>query len=212
MKKNNVRPWLTASGVEIPTIELKEVCKSWDANLWEKYLNWYQSGQSEVLIALFAYQKICEESVETVFESFAKTETPAKRKLIERMLSQLPSRQAEILRATYLEGLTQVAIAAEFRLSQPRVCQLKSDGLRSLKKGLAGDKFIARQFMRGASDRRPHKESALWDECLNLRLREIRKYDPNNFEIEIRNFKNHSLKEAIQSLPVTGQKIIYMRF
>lgn len=212
MKKNIERSWLTGSGVEISTIELREICTSWDAHSWESYLRWYQSGRREALVALSTYQEICEENFESIFESLAKSETPAKRNLIKRMLSQLPEREAEILRATYLEGRTQVEIAAEFRLSQPRVCQLKNNGLRSLKRGLAGDKFIARRFMRGANDYRPVTETSIWDETNAVPPKEARKYDPDNFEIEIQNFKNHGVREAVLSLPMIAQKIVYLRF
>lgn len=212
MKTNYERPWLTGSGAEIATIDLKVICKQWNANTWEAYLKWYSSGCREVLISLNLYQKIGEEQFESIFKSLAKSETPAKRNLIERLLSQLSGREAEILRATYLEGRTQVEIAAEFCLSQPRVCQIKNNALRSLKRGLAGDKFIARQFMRGASDYERVTETSIWDLPMLHSPKDAVIYDPNKFEDEIQNFKKHSLREAILRLSPIAQEIVYLRF
>ncbi len=212
MKKTFERPWLTGSGVEIPTIELSEICKTWAPGTWQAYLNWYGSSCREVLITLAVYQKIGEEQFETIFESLAKSETPAKRNLIERMLSQLSEREAEILRATFLDGRTQVEIAAELCLSQPRVCQIKNSGIRSLKRGLGGDKFIARQFMRGANSYERPIETAIWDQPMVPPPKEPRFYDPNNFENEVQHLKNHSLRKAVLLLPSTSQEIVYLRF
>jgi RNA polymerase sigma factor (sigma-70 family) len=212
MKKNIERPWLTGSGVEIPTLELKEINRTWDAKTWEAYLKWYSGTRQEELVTPSLYQEIGEEQFESIFESHAKSETPAKRNLIERLLSQLHGREAEILRATFLEGRTQVEIAAEFGLSQPRICQIKNSGLRTLKQGLAGDKLIARRFMRGADNYERPKETALWDQPMVPPPMEARFYDPNNFEDEIRNLKNHSLRVALLRLSPKAQEILFLRF
>lgn len=66
--------------------------------------------------------------------------------------------------------------------------------------------------MRGASDYRSVKEPSIWDEVIAVPPNEARKYDPDNFEIEIKNFKNHSVREAVLSLPMIAQKIVYLRF
>ena len=52
MKTKLDRPWLTASQVEIPLAELKEISKTWDEQIWNDYLNWFQSGCSEKLISI----------------------------------------------------------------------------------------------------------------------------------------------------------------
>lgn len=212
MKKNIERPWLSCSGVEIPTVELKEICKKWDASTWESYLKWYQSGRREALIEFSTFQEICDQQFETIFESFARSVTPAKRRLVERLLSQLPSRESEILRASFLEGRTQVEIAAEFRFSQPRVCQLKNNALMSLKRGLAGDKLIARRFMKGASDYHHKTEEFLWDQKMVPPIKDTGVYSPNNFSKEIRFTKNHSVREALLELSQATQKIIFLRY
>ena len=139
-----------------------------------------------------------------------KSETPAKGRLIARILRQIPDREAEVLRAIYLEGRTQVDIAADFRLSQPRVCQLKRDALLSLKRGLAGDKFIARRFMRGVVDPNAASELAIWDQPMVPPPKESREYRGCDFAEEVRGFKNHSLREAVSRLPLRAQQICYL--
>ena len=66
--------------------------------------------------------------------------------------------------------------------------------------------------MRGASDYQSVTEASIWDEVLGVPPKEARKYDPDNFEIETQNLKNHSVKEAVLSLPMIAQKIVYLRF
>jgi RNA polymerase sigma factor (sigma-70 family) len=212
MKKRSVRPWLTKSGVEMPTLELKEICKGWEPTTWEAYLKWYGGGCREVLLAPAVYRQIGEEQIETLFETFSKTETPAKRKLIERLLSQLPPRDAEVLRATYLDGRTQVEMAADFGFSQPRICQLKNAALLRLKRGLEGDKFIARQFMRGVKDSLSAPEAPLWDQSMDPPLNEDRDYSSGNISEITSRIKNHLLREAVLRLSCSAQLTVYWIF
>jgi RNA polymerase sigma factor FliA len=54
-----------------------------------------------------------------------------------RAIQQLPERLQTVLGLHYLEGLTYREIAKILEISEPRVCQLHSDGLRKLKVALA---------------------------------------------------------------------------
>jgi DNA-directed RNA polymerase specialized sigma subunit len=137
VKKKLDRPWLTGSGVEIPTIELKEICKTWSHELWDQYLNWYASGARELLVSPTTYSRICEERTDSIFESRKISVTPAKQNLIGRLLGQLPERESHILQSTYIYGRTQVDIAADFPLSRQRITQLKRNAFLRLKRGLA---------------------------------------------------------------------------
>ena len=98
-KKKPNRPWLTPSDVERPTAELKDICKSWDAQTWANYLNWYESGQSEKMITHSLYTKISE------FGSEAKS---THIELCHELLSALPQHQQQILKLIYFEGRTLV--------------------------------------------------------------------------------------------------------
>ena len=120
MKTNSDRPWLTGSGVEVPTSKLRAICETWNAPTWEAYLKWYASPRREALVAFSTYEDVCEEQMETIFESLVKSETPAKGRLIALILSQIPDREAEVLRAIYLEGRTQVDIRKRGRLATAR--------------------------------------------------------------------------------------------
>jgi DNA-directed RNA polymerase specialized sigma subunit len=206
------RPWLTGSGVEIPTIELKEICKTWAPEQWDSYLKWYASGARELLVSPTTYSRICEERTDSIFESQKASVTPAKQNLVGRLLGQLPEREAHILRSTFIDGRTQVDIAADFPLSRQRITQLKRNAFLRLKRGLAGDKLAARQFMRGVSNSGEQIETSIWDMPMVPPPREDRKYQPGNFEIEMSNLKNHSFREAHRRLPKMAREIMYLRF
>ena len=45
--KNQNQPWLNDAGNEIPTEQLREISKQWDAQTWEEYLNWYESSRNQ---------------------------------------------------------------------------------------------------------------------------------------------------------------------
>ena len=162
MRTKKDRPWLTGSGVEIPTIELRDICKSWGPEQWDAYLKWYASGRREALVSSLTYIEICEEQTDSIFKSRKISVTPAKQNLVIRILSQLPERESEILRATFIDGRTQVDIATDFQCSRPRIAQLKRSAFLRLKRGLAGDKFTARRFMRGVSNVNEQIETSIW--------------------------------------------------
>ena len=212
MRTKKDRPWLTGSGVEIPTSDLRDICKSWGPELWDAYLKWYASGRREALVSPLTYIEICEEQSDSIFESRKISVTPAKQNLVIRILKQLPERESHILRATFIEGRTQVDIASDFRLSQSRIAHLKREAFIRLKRGLAGDKLIARRFMRGVSNVVEQIETSIWEMPMVPPPREDRKYEPENFEVEMSNLKNHSFREANRRLPKTAREIMYLRF
>ena len=55
MNKQSNRPWLTASDVERPLSELKEISKSWDEQTWNEYLNWFETGRTDILLSTEIY-------------------------------------------------------------------------------------------------------------------------------------------------------------
>lgn len=212
MKAKLERPWLTGSGVEISTIELKKICGGWDLVTWEAYLKWYESGRREAIVSSLTYLEICEEQVETIFESLAKSETPAKRKLVKRLLSNLPEREAEVLRAIYLEGRLQSAIAADLRISRSRIAHLKSAALAGLKWGLAGDKLTARRFMRGVSDASFDIDPSIWNQPMVPPPDEIEVCDSDDFVEQIDRLKNQKVRVAVLKLPTGARHIALLRF
>ena len=71
-KKLN-RPWLTRTGVEIATVDLKPLIRNWDLATWQSYLKWYDGASNESLISQKAFMAISEHQEFSVFELFSQT-------------------------------------------------------------------------------------------------------------------------------------------
>ncbi len=44
MEINTEKTWLTSTGAEVSTEQLKEISQHWNSHTWESYLNWYESN------------------------------------------------------------------------------------------------------------------------------------------------------------------------
>ncbi len=212
MRTLKPRPWLTATGVEIPTAQLREICKSWDANTWERYLKWYESGRREALVTPGVYKKRGEDLTKSIFEEFNQSPTPEQQKFCRELLGSLEPREAKVLRLTFFEGRTQREIGAEMGISQPRVFQLKNKAISALRRGHDGEKLFTRRFMRGEiSEAVPISQSPLM-QPLSLPIREERVYDPKKYKEELANIKHSALRLAMTELSEREQRILYLRF
>ena len=80
-KKKYHRPWLNATGVEIPTPELRAVTQKWSACTWEAYLNWYDYGRKDSLVTPELFAIIGDEQTESIFEQFAQNSSQEVRRL-----------------------------------------------------------------------------------------------------------------------------------
>ena len=211
-KKNLDRPWLTSTGVEIATNELRDISKEWNLKTWELYLRWYEHGCYENLIAPATYDRICDELVDSVFDLFLINPSPEIRAECDRQLALLPELEAKVLRLFFLEGRTEVEIAAVFSRSQPGINKIKNRALLRLKRGNHGDKLLARQFMRGEDSATEMEEQSIWDEPTPFAIREDRTFLPENQKLEIDGFAWTSFKRAMRELPEMSQRILYLRY
>ncbi len=210
VKISKPRPWLTSTGVEIPTVELQEISKSWDNETWGNYLSWYESGRRESLIQPWAYDKICEEQSESLFHKFGQDPTPEHRQKCEAFLNQIRPDEARILRKIFFDGRTIREIAAEVNLPKSTVQDIKNRALFCSKWGNCGDNPDARRSMRGPSSF--SEDASLWDESLEHPLNEARSYDPGNHGLEFALLKTKAIREALLSLPESSQRLLYLRY
>lgn len=212
MQTNKPKPWLTSTGVEIPTAELKEICKSWDADTWERYLKWYDSGCREKLIHPNLYDEIAERQTESIFQRLCPSSGGPETQLCEELLGSLPALEAEVLRLTYFNGQTERQISAEINRPKTNVHRLKVSALSRLQRGRAGEKWTTRHLMRGASSEIDPGKNSPWAALLSLPIREDRVYDPGQYKEEFAKISHAELKVAVSQLSEREQRILYLRF
>ncbi len=211
LKRNKNQPWLTPTGVEIPTHELRHICRTWDGVTWEAYLSWFESACHEKLVLTGIFDKICEEQTESIFEQFQQEGGSERRALCEQVLSHLPPMEAEVLRQYFLEGRTEIEIGFALSRSQTGISLIKIRALSRLKRGNQGDGMLARQYMKGESSS-IEEEPRLWDHELENPLKESRKYNPENHRAEFEQIKTSSVRVALLELSELAQRILYLRF
>ncbi len=140
-KKKRFQPWLTSTGVEIPTEELRTISQSWDQEIWNAYLSWYQSPRREALVAPGVYNKKGEEMVQSIFEENNQEVSSEKQALCEQLLSLLPAMEATVLRLKFFEGRTDREIAALRKISKSGVHDIKNRALSRLLTGTSRERF-----------------------------------------------------------------------
>ena len=212
MKKTLFRPWLTVSGVELPTLELKEISKEWGEETWGSYLNWFQSGNSEKLVSQKVYEKISKELEINVFDNFGYNTCPALQSYCERLLTILPNHQQVILRSIFLEGKSQSQVAFEINRTKTCVSQNKYKALTTLKREHDGEQLYARQYMRGAKDFSSKIENSAWSEKLSNPARDPRCYHVADHHKELLNHKCPELREVFRDLSERSCQIMYLKF
>ena len=212
MRKKIVMPWLTASAVERPLSELKEISKSWDAQTWNDYLNWFQSGCSEKLISKNVFDRISEEIEKNIFEEFGYQSCPKLQNDCEQLLAALPAHQAQILRLYFYEGRTHKEIAFQFGRADTTISYNKNKALKALKRVNDGERLLARQYMRGADVFIPDEIKSEWDEKLPHPVCNQRTYSQSEANKELLNHKCVELREIFRGLTDRSRQIIYLKF
>lgn len=212
MRKKLIRPWLTASEVEIPMAELKQISKSWDEQTWNDYLNWFQSGGSEKLISKNVFNKISEELEKNIFEEFGYRSCPKLQNYCDQLLATLPVHQAQILKLYFYEGRTHKEIGFLFNRSDRTISDNKNTALRALKREYGGEPSAARQYMRGVDIFIPNKIKSEWDQKLSPPIRDQRTYRPSEANHELLNHKCVELREIFKELSDLSRQIIYLKF
>lgn len=211
-KKKLDRPWLTPTGVERETHELKALVKGWDEATWQSYLNWYEGKRREGIVAPGAFSAICETQEFTIFELFSQNPNEESLKECTRLLGQLPEPEREVLRLKFIEGQTEVQIGFALRRSRSGINLIKTRALSRLKMQNPGDAVAARRFMRGSDDLIEENPESIWDEPSLYPIREKRNYISKRFQEEIAAIQFTSVREALLDLPEMARKILFFRY
>lgn len=212
MRKKLNRPWLTATEVERPLSELKEISNTWDKQIWGEYLDWFQSGNSEKLVSKNVFNKISEELQKNIFEEFGYQACPKLQSFCDQLLSTLPSHQQYILRAIFFDGKTERKIAGDMCRSAGYVSQNKTKAITTLKREHCGEMLSTRQYMRGADVFIPDEIKSEWDQKLSHPICEQRTYSQSEANNELLNHKCAELREIFQELTDRSRQIIYLKF
>ena len=211
-KKKYYRPWLTPTGVEIPTADLRVIVQAWTPPLWESYLKWFETGGRESLLPPMAYVAVADEQAETIFAQFAQDCSQDNLRLCERVLALLPALEAGVLRKYFLEGRTEVEIAFELKRSQTGINLIKNRALLRLKRENSGDGMFARPLVKDEISSSLTEEPSIWDEPTGTNIKEARNYDPENHEAEFQALKFESLRVALFELSESARRILYLRY
>lgn len=212
MRIKKLRPWLTSTGVEISTAQLKEICKSWDIPTWENYLKWYESGFREKIFPPDLYNDLCDSQTETMFQQFDQSTDPEKRAYCERLLRLIPASEANVLRLVFFEGRTVREIAAIEKIGKSTVQDKKNRALFQLQRGHEGDNPDTCHLMRGKAFEDKSDNQLFWMQPLSFSIREDRVYDPSQYKEEFLKIKHLGLRQAIVKLSDREQRILYLRF
>lgn len=212
MQKKLMRPWLTASGVERSTSELKEISKFWNEQTWNEYLDWFEIGRKDKIISPSQYNEIANSIEKNIFEEINQETCSELQSFCDRLLSTLPLHQKKILQGIYLEGKTLVLIAAQLKRSRTSIYYNKNKALTVLKREHDGEKWNARRIMRGVDAVDAEVENSIWHKKLSHPVCDHRPYGVSEHDNELLHHKSPELREVFRELSERSRQVIYLRF
>jgi len=212
MRKKLNQPWLTVSGVERPTAELKEISKSWNEQTWIDYLKWFETGRKEKIVSAQLYDTTTDTMEKNIFEELDHKTCPELQNYCDQLLSTLPTLQKKILQEIYLQGKTLVVIAAGLKRSRTNIYYNKNKALTTLKREHGGEMWNACRIMRGTEVFIPEMMNSIWDEKLSYQIRDHRLYGISDHESELLSHKCLELREVFRKLSERSRQIIYLKF
>lgn len=192
MQDRSNRPWLTRSGMEVPIESLKKICRHWDRETWDRYLRWFESNGTEVVLNPAHYEILTEKLKEPALQRHCPSPDEDTVLECEKQLSILPKDEAQVLRSVYLEGRTIRETAAHCRMGKSTAHDKKERAIARLRK--KSNDFSdpdTKHLMRGENSEIEQVPS-VWDETAKAKLQ--------------------FLKDAILALPRRQNRVIYLRF
>jgi len=204
-RRNINREWLKKGGEEIPTDELKEICKTWDQNTWEAYLKWYEAPSRETQVHPYHYEIQLERLQSGLFED-ALNQQSNFTSLCENLVSSLPVLEKAALGMHYLEGLTDIQVAPVINRSRRRTQELRIQGLTRLGRGNPGDEPPQCHLMRRMFFTAPKH----WESSKSIF---IKKQEDLSHESELSSESvTEEFLKAFKSLSNLKQRILFQRF
>lgn len=210
-KLRKPRPWLTSTGVEIPTLELRQIAKSWDLETWAEYLDWFDVGRREALVRPFVYDLCGNNTANSVFDDFFASNRVASDKC-EHLLSLIPENESEVLRLIFFHGKTIREVAAIRGISKSGAHKIKNRAISRLKALTSGDGVDAARFMRGVCDEHRDVPDSLWRKPTTFTFKEAHLYHPKNQDQEFAQIPNSAFRVAINEMTPLSRSILYLRF
>jgi RNA polymerase sigma factor (sigma-70 family) len=212
MKKNYDRPWLDSTDVEIPTVELKEICKTWDADTWERYLKWYEGAQTDLHLVPQSFENLIETIFESPFQDLQTHSTEENRQLCEQLFASVPAIEASVLKLIFFEGKTNAEVAAILGRSRTGINDIKFRAITKLKREFAGDGSTTRHLMRGTSSESTEILPSIWTSIPQVSQTEVVVCVPDNYKFIFEEINRSSLRDSMSELSERSQKILYLRF
>jgi RNA polymerase sigma factor (sigma-70 family) len=215
MKAHKREPWLTTTGEAKRTPQLKQSARAWNLETWRRYLDWYESACHEKLVHPGVYRKICEEISESVFEQLSQSGNYFSSQACEALLQELPLRQANVLRLSFLEGRTQREIGTTLGISQPGVFQSKKRALARLRSAFHEANVITRQYMKGEMFISEEEEESVWDESFwgkppFRNARNPGRYDPKMHKDTLERIEAPNVRHTLLALAEDEQRMLYL--
>ena len=129
---NFKKHWLDQNNKPLSDELLKKISKSWNAETWEKYLNWCESPLKEAQISTKGYDFMAENLEESVFISAPIIDYEAK-SIVQNLLKHLTIRQRQILELIYYKNYSEREIANKLNISRSVVKSTKKKALTKLR-------------------------------------------------------------------------------
>lgn len=212
MKTKINQPWLTSSGVEIPTEQLKEISKSWDETTWEAYLKWYEGGFREVLVKTEHYEILGERVSQSVFELYGHDNCPQLQSFCDQILKLLSPEQETILRKIFFEGKTVRQIAFELNRSKTFVSENKFKAISRLRVNKTAALADAQHLMRDAKFFDPAQNNSVWETKKIGPLKKSRAYKPENYDKELLNHPIEEVRCFFRASSLRARQYVYLRY
>ncbi len=212
MKIKIKQPWLTSSGVEIPTDQLKEISKSWDEATWEAYLKWYEGSLREVLVKTEHYEILGERVSQSVFELYGHNSCPQLQSYCDHILKLLSPEQESILRKIFFEGKTERQIAFELDCSKTSVSRNKFKALSRLRVNKTAALWTTQHLMRDAKFFDPAQNNSVWETKKLGPLRKSRAYKSENFDKELLNHPIEEVRSFFRASSLRARQYVYLRY
>lgn len=144
-------PWLQQNGKPTPDEHLKTLTPKWSAELWERYLSWFESqtgARAESILDSRKYDRICESEEESIFSTYAQfcADDELKEK-ISKFLLRLTPQQQRVIEMIFWDGRSERYVAEHLSINQKSVHRLKLRALSKIKDLLKGG--LSSRIMRG---------------------------------------------------------------
>ncbi len=149
---SNIRAWRNHDGKLLSDKELRQISKSWDAEMWEQYLvAIVDVDRAEDEMSVADFETLLEESSEGLWEGPLHVPDPVK-KVVSQALRLLTKKQTHIIWLTYWCEYSQPEIARRLKISHQAACSTKIISLNKIKDFLANDVAVSSYLIGGSKN------------------------------------------------------------